>query len=118
MKLSRIAEAAAAIILFSSPAFALDVGQTVGVRLGCKSLEVVERQITAFVAHGDEAVQAQFRVDVENGDCSVAPVVVPVEVQEVGKSTAVEFDGEDVRLTPFRFGDQFWGVAVEEATKS
>ncbi|HEY6020823.1 MAG TPA: hypothetical protein VIY48_13275 [Candidatus Paceibacterota bacterium] len=120
MKPSKLfAFAAFGLLSTCAPAMALEVGEVVGTRIGCKSQEIVERQITAYVEHGVDGVQAQLQVDMENGDCSAAPMVVPVEVQEVGKpSSVVKWEGEDATITPFRFGDQFWSAAVEEAHAS
>lgn len=100
------------------PAMAVDVGDVVGVRLACLSPTIVERQIAEYKAHGDVGVQARMRADVENEDCAVAPVVVPVDVQEVGKSFPVTVKGKTVTITVVRFAEKYWTAVIEEADES
>jgi hypothetical protein len=100
------------------PAAAVDKGDVVGVRLGCTSLEIVERQIAVYEKRGADAVNAQFQVDVENDECVVAPIIFPVEVEETGERHGpLTWDDKRVFLTPIRFG-QFWTVAVESADET
>jgi hypothetical protein len=99
-----------------TPAVAVEVGDVIGARLGCTSMAVVERQIEVYEKHGRDAVQAQFQVDVANGECSAAPAVIPVEVQEVGtRHGPLPWDGGKVYITPVRFGDKFYTAALEDA---
>lgn len=99
-----------------TPAMAVEVNDAVGVRLACKSAEIAERQVKEYVAHGDEGVQARMQADIDNGDCAIAPATIPMQVQEIGKSFQITWNGKPATLTIVRIAGTYWTVVIEEAT--
>lgn len=109
----RVILAAVAAIGLCAPAYAIEVGQTIPVRIICETKAAVSQHVAMMEADKSlRGANTQLAKDVEAAICAVLPVPVAFSVEEKGPETRfVDEDGDALVVTPVR-SNRFWALAV------